>query len=57
MRWFAPASNLIVSEWNTATYIEPPTTGNLDSDYESVTNRIDTAGKSNEFIRPKIQAP
>jgi hypothetical protein len=47
--------NLTSNDWNTASYIELPMTGNLDADYEAVTNRIDTTGKANEFIRLNIE--
>ena len=50
------SSNLLSNDWQAGSYITLPTTGNLDADYESVTNRIDTAGKTNEFIRLKIEA-
>ncbi|VGO12506.1 Arylsulfatase [Pontiella desulfatans] len=49
------SSNLVSNDWNTVSYIELPMTGNLDADYESVTNRIDTTGKTNEFIRLKVE--
>jgi hypothetical protein len=48
-------SNLISNDWKTADATVLPITGNLDADYESVTNRIDTMGKTNEFIRLKIE--
>jgi hypothetical protein len=50
------SSNLISNDWKTASFQTRPTLGNLDADYESVTNRIDTAGKTNEFIRLKVDA-
>ena len=50
------SSNLLSNDWSNGSYITLPTTGNLDADYESVTNRIDTTGKTNEFIRLKIEA-
>ena len=48
-------SNLISNDWSMGSYITLPATGNLDPDYESVTNRIDTTGKTNEFVRLKIE--
>lgn len=49
-------SNLTSNDWNISTYTELPTTGTINADFESVTNRVDTAGKSKEFIRLKIEA-
>ncbi|MDF7823556.1 hypothetical protein P4B35_05985 [Pontiellaceae bacterium B12227] len=50
------ASNLVSNDWNTAEYTELPMAGSLDAEFEAVTNRIDTTGKTNEFIRLKIEA-
>ncbi|MDF7808116.1 hypothetical protein P4E94_11750 [Pontiellaceae bacterium B12219] len=49
------AFNLVSNDWNAAEYIELPMTGNLDADFEAVTNRIGTTGKTNEFIRLKVE--
>ncbi len=56
--------NLVVSNWTEAAYIELPTTGTIpegsdpaigpDSEFETVTNRVDMSGKNIEFIRVKI---
>ncbi len=43
--------NLLANDWKAAAHVELPSTGNLDADYEAVTNRMDTLGKTNEFIR------
>ncbi|VGO12501.1 Arylsulfatase [Pontiella desulfatans] len=50
------SSNLISNDWKTAAHTELPMTGSLDAAYEAVTNRIDTTGKTNEFIRLKVEA-
>ena len=50
------SSNLLSNDWAAGSYIELPMTGTLDAEYEAVTNRIDTTGKTNEFIRLKIEA-
>jgi hypothetical protein len=49
-------SDLVSSNWTAGSYVTLPSTGNLDTDYEAVTNRIDTSGKTNEFIRLKVEA-
>jgi dienelactone hydrolase len=48
-------SDLVSNDWETADSIELPVTGILDPDFEAVTNRIDTTGKTNEFIRLKVE--
>jgi hypothetical protein len=48
--------NLTSNDWNVAEYTELPMVGSLDDDFEAVTNRINTAGKTNEYIRLKIEA-
>jgi hypothetical protein len=48
--------DLVSGSWTNSGAIELPMTGNLDADFEAVTNRIDTVGKTNEFIRLKIEA-
>ncbi|MDF7808118.1 sulfatase [Pontiellaceae bacterium B12219] len=50
------ASNLTSNDWNAAAYEELPIAGTLDADYEAVTNRIDTSGKINEFIRLNVES-
>ncbi|MDF7809503.1 hypothetical protein P4E94_18820 [Pontiellaceae bacterium B12219] len=50
------SSNLVSNDWNAGIFTELPTTGILDSNFESVTNLIDTTGKTNEFIRLKVDA-
>ena len=50
------SSNLLSNDWSNGSYITLPSTGNLDADFEAVTNRIDTTGKTNEFIRLKVEA-
>ncbi len=49
-------SNLLSNDWTVASYRELPTTGTMDAEFEAVTNRIDTTGKPNEFVRLSIEA-
>ncbi|MDF7823569.1 sulfatase-like hydrolase/transferase [Pontiellaceae bacterium B12227] len=49
------SSNLLSNDWKPGPYIELPITGTLDARYESVTNRIDTIGRTNEFIRLTVE--
>jgi hypothetical protein len=49
-------SNLISNDWNTAVYSTLPMVGNLDVDFDAVTNCIDTMGKTNEYIRLKVES-
>jgi arylsulfatase A-like enzyme len=48
--------NLLSNVWTTGGYVETDT-GVLANGLESVTNTIDTAGKTNQFIRLKVVAP
>jgi len=47
-------SDLVSGSWSTNGYAKIGA-GTVDSDFESVTNRISTAGKTNEFIRLSIE--
>lgn len=49
------SSNLLPNDWKIGSAIKLPMTGTLDAEYEAVTNRIDTTGKTNEFIRLRIE--
>jgi hypothetical protein len=49
-------SNLLSNDWAGSVYTELPEVGTIDSDFEAVTNHMDTAGRSNEFIRLVIEA-
>jgi hypothetical protein len=48
--------NLVSNIWATGGYVEIDA-GDLGNGLESVTNRITTVGKTNEFVRLKVQAP
>ncbi|MDF7806346.1 hypothetical protein P4E94_02780 [Pontiellaceae bacterium B12219] len=48
------SSNLLSNDWKTAAVVELPNPGTLDADFEAVTNRVDTAVKSNAFFRVKV---
>jgi hypothetical protein len=50
------ATDLVIGNWTNSGYVELPVTGTIDAGFEAVTNRIDTAGKTNEFIRLLIEA-
>jgi len=47
--------DLVAGNWTNSGYVALPATGTIDTDFESVTNRIDTTGKTNEFIRLVIE--
>jgi hypothetical protein len=49
------ATDLVAGNWTNSGYVELPTLGNIDDDFEAVTNRVDTSGKTNEFIRLRIE--
>ncbi|MDF7826658.1 putative glycoside hydrolase [Pontiellaceae bacterium B12227] len=53
--WLETSSNLLSNDWKNGGYTELPNTGIIDSDFEAVTNWIDITGKTNEYIRLKIE--
>jgi hypothetical protein len=50
------SSNLLSNDWARGAYLELPNAGALSAEFESVTNRLETTGKTNEFIRLRIDA-
>ena len=53
--WLETCSNLLSNDWADSGYVELPVTGEIDDDFESVTNRIDISGRTNGFIRLMIE--
>jgi hypothetical protein len=49
-------ANLLSNDWANSGYVMLPDTDVIDADFEAVTNRIDAAGKTNEFIRLIIES-
>lgn len=43
-------TDLVYTNWSGADVVELPTTGTIDADYESVTNRVDTTGIPTGFM-------
>ena len=48
-------SDLTSDNWTVGDYVELPETGSLNDDFEAVTNRIDTTGKTKEFMRLRVE--
>jgi hypothetical protein len=49
------ATDLTTGNWTNSGYVELPVTGVIDAEFESVSNRIDTAVYTNAFIRLLIE--
>ena len=52
--WLETSDNLISNDWKTSGYVELPMVGNLDADFEAVTNEIPTTN-THTFIRLQIE--
>jgi arylsulfatase A-like enzyme len=52
--WMAITTNLVSGPWVTNQFLDV-TSGFIDSDFELVTNRVETVGKLNEFIQLEIE--
>ncbi len=51
--WLETSDNLLSNDWKTSGYMELPMVGNLDPDFEAVTNEVATTNNQ-AFIRLKI---
>ncbi len=52
--WLETSDNLLSNDWSNSGYTELPLTGNINADFEAVTNELPTDG-SRTFIRLKIE--